>query len=85
MKQINSSFGSGGMALAMTETEFGSFLMFLKSNVPREGIPILKAAAVIGQQPCGKVWVMGKDVQVSYCFVCTCVCVCVFALACVCV
>lgn len=32
------------MALAMTEAEFGSFLMFLKSNVPQEGLPIRKAA-----------------------------------------
>ena len=33
MKQINSSFGSGGMALAMNKGEFASFLMFLKSNI----------------------------------------------------
>ncbi len=32
MKQINSSFGSGGMALAMSEVEFASFIMFLKSR-----------------------------------------------------
>ena len=50
------------MALAMNEAEFASFLMFLKS---KQGMPIRKAATVIGQQPCGQVWVMGKDIQVS--------------------
>ena len=57
MKQIiNSSFGSGGMALAMSEIEF---IMFLKSKA--HNMPIRKAASVIGQQPCGQVWVLGKD------------------------
>ena len=65
MKQINSSFGSGGMALAMNEAEFALFLMYLKSNVPQERIPIRQATSVIGEQHCGKVWVMGKDLQVS--------------------
>ena len=32
MKQINSSFGSGGMGLALSEVEFASFIMFLKSR-----------------------------------------------------
>ena len=53
------------MALAMNEAEFASFLMFLKCNIPKQGMPIRKAATVIGQQPCGQVWVMGKDIQVS--------------------
>ena len=39
--------------------------MYLKSNVPQERIPIRQAASVIGEQHCGKVWVMGKDLQVS--------------------
>lgn len=65
MKQINSSFGSGGMALAMNEAEFASFLMFLKSTAPQEEMRVLKAATVIGQQPCGHLWVMGSGVQVS--------------------
>ena len=29
MKQINSSFGNGGMALAMNEAEFALFLMYI--------------------------------------------------------
>ena len=62
MKQINSSFGSGGMALAMNEVEFSSFILFLKSKA--HNMPIRKAASVIGQQPCGQVWVLGKDLQV---------------------
>ena len=41
MKQINSSFGSGGKALAMNEGEFASFM---KSNIGRQGMPICKAA-----------------------------------------
>jgi hypothetical protein len=65
MKQINSSFGSDGMALSMNEAEFALFIMHLKSNVP-QGIPIRQAASVIWQQSCGKVWVMGKDLQVSF-------------------
>ena len=47
MKQINSSSGSGGMALAMNEAEFALFVMYLKSNVPQERISIRQAASVI--------------------------------------
>ena len=65
MKQINSSFGSGGMGLAMTEVEFSSFIIFLKSKSTQSHMPIRKAATVIGRQQCGKVWVMGKTLQVS--------------------
>ena len=63
MKQINSSFGSGGMALAMSEVEFATFIIYLTSH-PQ--MPIRKAASVIGQQQCGKVWVMGKHLQVGF-------------------
>ena len=66
MKQLNSSFGSGGMGLAMTEVEFASFIIFLKSRPTQTQTQIRKAATVIGRQRCGKVWVMGKALQVSY-------------------
>ena len=65
MKQLNSSFGSGGMGLAMTEVEFSSFIIFLKSRPTSHNMPIRKAATVIGRQRCGKIWVLGKALQVS--------------------
>jgi hypothetical protein len=58
-------FGSGGMGLSMTEVEFASFIIFLKSRPTQSQIPIRKAATLIGRQRCGKVWVMGKALQVS--------------------
>ena len=67
IKQINSSFGSGGMSLAMNDAELAFFLMFLKSSLTKSSstpYKITKAATVIGQQSCGQVWVMGKDLQV---------------------
>ena len=69
MSQINSSFGSGGMSLAMNDLQFAALLLYLKSNSECTGTSIRKAACVIGQQPCGNVWVMGKDLQVGtlYC------------------
>ena len=63
MSQINSSFGSGGMSLSMNDLQFSAFLLYLKQE--KEDIPIRKAACIIGQQPCNKVWVLGKDLQVS--------------------
>jgi hypothetical protein len=56
MRQINSSYG------AMNEAEFALFVMYLKSS--STPMKITKAATVIGQQPCGQVWVMGKYLQV---------------------
>ncbi len=65
MSQLNSSFGSGGMSLALNEHLFGNFLQFLKNE---SGIlSIRKAARVIGLQSCGKVWVMNGNVQVRAC------------------
>ena len=86
MKQINSSFGSGGMALAMSEAEFQCFILFLKSTTKMNGMPIRMAASVIGLQQCGKISVFGKDIQVIIyhgeafiysSFTSTVVCVCI--------
>ena len=63
MSQINSSFGSGGMTLAMNDLQFATFIIHIKSH--QQDMPIRKAACVIGRQPCGNVWVLGKDLQVS--------------------
>ena len=63
MNQINSSFGSGGMSIALNEQQFSSFIQHLK-NEGGTGLPIKQAACVIGRQPCNKVWVLGKDLQV---------------------
>ena len=63
MKQINSSFGSGGMGLAMTEVEFSSFMIYLKLKPTSSPMPIRKAVTVIGEQNCGKVWVFGYSLH----------------------
>lgn len=63
MKQINSSFGSGGMALAFSEVEFKCFILYLKST--NNQMPIRKAATIMGLQPHDDVWVLGRDLQVK--------------------
>ena len=45
--QINSSFGSGGMTLAMNDLQFATHI---KSH--QQYLPIRKAACVDGRQPC---------------------------------
>lgn len=59
--QINNSFGSGGMSLALNEAQFSLFIQFLK----KEGLPIKKAVLIIGLQNDGKVWVLGKDLHID--------------------
>lgn len=61
LAQINNSFGSGGMSLALNETQFSSFIQFIKTD----GLPIKKAALIIGLQNNGAVWVLGKDLHIS--------------------
>ena len=63
LSQVNSSFGSGGMSLAMNDLQFAGLILHLKGN--QQGMPIKKAACVIGKQPCTDVWVLGKELQVS--------------------
>ena len=62
MSQINSSFGSGGMTLALNDVQFSSLIQHLKDE--RKSLPIKKAACTIGLQPCGNIWVFSEDVQV---------------------
>ena len=62
MAQINATFGSGGMTLAINDTVLPSFIQFLKKN---KEIDICKAASILGEQKCGRVWVMGPNLQVS--------------------
>ena len=45
MSQINNSFGSGGMSLALNEAQFSQFLQYLKDDV--SSLPI-RAAGVMG-------------------------------------
>ena len=59
--QINNSFGSGGMSLALNEAQFSLFIQFLK----KEGLPIKKAILIIGLQNDGKVWVLGKHLHID--------------------
>ena len=63
LSQMNSSFGSGGMSLAMNDLQFAGFILQLKSQ--QQGMQIKKAASLIGKQPGTNVWVLGKQLQVS--------------------
>lgn len=63
MKQLNSSFGRGGMSLALNDIQFGALIQHLKDDACNE-LPIKKAACVVGLQPCRQVWVLGAEVQV---------------------
>ncbi len=65
MTQINSSFGRGGMSIALNEIQFSALIQHLK-NESANKLPIKKAACVIGLQPCGNVWVLGEDIQICY-------------------
>ena len=49
MQQLNNSFGSGGMSLALNEAQFSCFIQFLK-NECMGTLPIKKAATIIGMQ-----------------------------------
>lgn len=61
--QINNSFGSGGMSLALNEAQFSQFIQFLK----REGgpLPIRKAVTIVGEQQKSPVWVLGRHLQIA--------------------
>ena len=48
MTQINASFGSGGMTLALNDSQFALFFQFLKEDVST--IPIVQAVTHIGGQ-----------------------------------
>ena len=63
LSQVNSSFGNGGMSMAMNDLQFAGFILHLKSQ--QQGMPIKKAATLIGKQPGTNVWVLGKELQVS--------------------
>lgn len=62
MSQINSSFGSGGMTIALNELQLSSFIQFLRRQQP---VGICKAASIVGEQVCGNVWVVGPDIHIS--------------------
>ena len=64
MSALNNSFGSGGMSLAFNETQFASFIQFLKDQNSTD-MDIKVAAHNVGLQPCGKVWVLGKSLQID--------------------
>lgn len=67
MFQINNSFGSGGMSLALNEAQFALFIQFLKDNAMgcADDIPMKKAVTHIGQHDKHSVWVLGKNLQVN--------------------
>ena len=49
--------------MAMNDLQFAGFIVHLKSQ--QQGMPIKKAATLIGKQPGTNVWVLGKELQVS--------------------
>lgn len=61
MSQLNNSFGSGGMSLALNEAQFSQFIQHLKKVNP--SLPI--RVCMLGKQEGCSVWVMGADLQVS--------------------
>ena len=64
MSQINNSFGSGGMSLAMSEAQFAQFFQFLKEQ--KEKLPIVKAVSYVGEQVGPEpVWVLNEKVQIG--------------------
>ena len=52
------------MSLAFNDMQFSAFIQFLKAD-HGHNLPIYKAACTIGQQPCLKEWVLGKDVIID--------------------
>lgn len=63
MTQLNNSFGSGGMTLALNEQQFSLFIQFLK-NECLGSLPMFKGATIIGLQKEGT-WVLGKDIEIN--------------------
>lgn len=59
LTQINNSFGSGGMSLAFNETQFSSFIQFLKKQHQ-----LKKAVKMIGMQD-DNTWILGEDLQID--------------------
>lgn len=63
MTQINNSFGSGGMSLALNEAQFQQFVQFLKDDV--SSLPIREAASHVGLHQKKSVWVLGENLQLN--------------------
>lgn len=61
MQQLNNTFRSGGMSTSFNDSQFLSFVQYLKAD----RCSIVKAVSVIGQQMCGKVWVLGPQLQLN--------------------
>ena len=62
MSQINNSFGSEGMSLALNEVQFSQFIQHLKDNAPSV---IRAAVSRIGKHEGYPVWVMGENIQLN--------------------
>ena len=59
MSQVNNSFNSGGMSLALNDNQFSSFIQFLKDE-SLQTLPIRRAADIIGLQDDSNKWVLGN-------------------------
>ena len=64
LAQINNSFGSGGMSLALNEAQFAMFIQFLKQE-SADSLTIRKAVTRIGQQHGTELWVLGEGVHID--------------------
>ena len=63
MSQVNNSFNSGGMLLALNDNQFSSFIQFLKDK-SLQTLPIRRAADIIGLQDDSNKWVLG-DLEID--------------------
>jgi hypothetical protein len=63
MSQINNSFGSGGMSLALNNTEISLFVQYLERRP--KSLLIRKAATFVGRHKDSPVWVLGRDLQIN--------------------
>ena len=63
MTQLNNSFGSGGMTLALNEQQFSLFIQFLK-NECLGSLPMFKGATTVRLQKEGA-WVLGKEIEID--------------------
>ena len=63
MTQINNSFGSGGMSLALNEAQFQQFVQFMKDHV--SSLPIREAVSIVGHNKNHSVWVFNDHIQTN--------------------
>ena len=61
LRELNLSFGSGGMGCWFKDKELPQFIHHLKKDLV---LPVKQAAKIVGKQPDDSVWVMSPYLQV---------------------